>query len=86
MRSSIVSKAFLAVEAAVVLTAVWIAIAVASIPPYLPCGDCKDPPPADDPHRIAVRLSVLVIGGVLAAALELIRRGIRARARDYLPG
>jgi hypothetical protein len=85
MRSSIVSKAFLAVEAAVCLAAVLIAIGVASRPLIVPCGGCMDPHADDDPYRIAFRLGILVIGGVLASFLEFVRRGIGAHARNKAP-
>jgi hypothetical protein len=86
VRTSVASKVLLAVEATVVLAAVWIAASMASVSLVVECGGCPDPQINGDPHLIVGRGLIVLTGLALAYALDFLRRRVVARLSKEVPG
>jgi hypothetical protein len=86
VRTSVASKVLLAVEATVVLAAVWIAASLASVSPVVDGGGCPDPRINGDPHFIVGRGLIVLTGLALAYAFDYLRRRVVARLSKAVPG
>jgi hypothetical protein len=73
MRTRGSSRLLFVIEAAVVLTTIGLAASLPSAPQYVKCLGCLDDEPPSDPHRIALRLLIVVAGLLVIAALETFR-------------
>jgi hypothetical protein len=64
------------------MTTIGIAAALPSAPHYVKCGGCLDEEPPSDPHRIALRVLIVVAGLLVVAALDALRPVAHRHQKD----